>query len=686
MNAIDKYMDKLPDELVEEMGSLRKISNIIQLACRYSPDHERGGLYERRLSDTQTVFGVTVELAQALDECFFRDLYFDRPERGTVLDVMGGGNYLIILIGHVGVGKTVLILKLARDISASGDAKVVLFNFRTEVSRFTAGAGKDFRQQMKEWVFSRVYAETLTDELLSGWRQYKILYDKQYEGLRQQIEDFAGFRLTTPDRVDQALQFAPVKEFLLHYDSKPETESLLAYLLDNNVHLVLLFDNVDRRSLSDQTEVLSLCNDIVDEFGIPILLTIRTPNIRRMMREIRKREGDESPDARVFWTEDLEAGPLGKRRPIKVYHMHPSSVRGILEKRFDFLRSRGMFGEYERLRKELLEKYNLTLDEFEMRFWKVFEDITKEFLERGMYAYSNYNIREMLLQYVNFTSTVMLNPEQDYRWEKLLLSSTEVDVTRLKTYLFKWQICNGNIVPGRSEGLVNIFENPEHTLGLLDWRIMLYLFNNIPAQPQQKLKFADAAEDFRRIGINSDLLAKRLLDLGRGKGVHEVGLIWLDGDQVEDINDETILELEPAGIYFVDSLAVTREYAFWNAITADLSVDVVGRGFDLNTTYDDKFKLEVVFSLIDKMLIPGLKSDLEQFVDRMEQPSSWEGSKVEYFKRKFTKEGRYYVDHLITSVKGTIDYSYLDKNDKGRFHRRYDTLKHTLKQALSSTR
>jgi hypothetical protein len=213
---------------------------------------------------------------------------------------------------------------------------------------------------------------------------------------------------------------------------------------------------------------------------------------------------------------------------------------------------------------------------------------------------------------------------------------------------------------------------------------LLYLYNHISTQPQQKLKFADAAEDFRRMGVNSDLLAKRLLDLGRGKGVHEVGLIWLDGEQVEDINDETILELEPAGIYLVDSLAVTREYAFWNAITADLSVDVVGKRFDLNTTYDDKFKLEVVSSFIDKVLIPGLKSDLEQFVDRLEPPSSWAGSKVEYFKRKFTKEGRYYVDHLIISVKGTIDYSNLNEDDKGRFRKRYNALQHTLEQALSS--
>jgi len=681
MIAIDTRMEPLPSKLLQDIEELSRLNSVTQLTCVYSPDHEKGGFYSSLLDKARKVFSSTEELARALDDIFFDELYVERQEKMNILDIIAGGNYLVFAVGLVGVGKTVVLQKIKRESEQRQGPAFIYLNLRKEISRFETPGPHDFTAEMKNWLFSEI-SDAIPGDKYSEWTNYQLLGDRQLEGARRAIELAIGAKLDATN-VDAARKNDRVAEYILNsvQGITPSLNVLLSYVVESRIPIVLCLDNIDRRSYSEQLDAISLCDSIVQEYGIPVIVAIRHSNIRQVVKESRRRRGDMSPLSSVFFFEEFEKLQLGNSRTVEFRELHTRSIREMISRRIDFLRKHKMFTTLEKYREEYLSKHSLSREAFDRRFWEVFEDITSEFVDRGMYEYSNYNLREMFVQYVGFTSTIMLNPEEDYRWSKFLLEGRRVDRFKLRTFLIKWQISDGNVVPRKSGGIVNIFAGRPNEPSLLDIAILSYLHGFEERNRNSRLTFKEIAEDFSRLGIPEHLLREKLFGLGMSRGAHELGLIWVDKSEDDQIHHEdAIVELNPAGSYFLTSLSTTREYVFWNALLTDLDFDVAGRKFGLADTYDDEFKLTVVYDFIKGHLLPLLKRDLKQYISKIEPPSQYSGSRKDYFKEKFTRERRYYVDHLITNVSATIDAPPLSSEAAQNFRAKFSELREEMRR------
>jgi len=678
MNALKDYLKPLEDDFIEEIRELKRINAIMELTCAYSPDHEAGGLYDKALTRISNLFSETRELAKLLDDLFFDVLYHDRPERENILNIIGGGNYLIVLSGLVGVGKTVVLQKIKHDVELEGLVNFIYLNFRKEVSRLEKLTEDQFVNEVSALLFEKILS-IIPDNLHGEWNNYRIIADNNLRSIKGKIEVATGKILNTIDDVAQVRENANISEIISTgvEGIEPSLNPLLRFCVDKEIPLIICADNIDRRTYNEQLNVVDLCDSIVEEYGIPVLVAIRSTNIRNIILDLRNKRDDNSELSGVFFTEDFDEINPGERKHIKFLSIHPMYIRKMIWSRIEFLKTNELFGALKQYRDLYLEKHDLSLSpkEFDRMFWEVFEDITSEFVDRGMYEYTNYNLRELFIQFVSFTSTIILNPEKDYRWDKFK-SGKYIDRTKLRTFLIKWQIANGSIVPGGDGGILNILTFPHNKMTMVELRLLTYIYNS----SENKLTFANIKSDFSLLKVSDYDLRIALNKLKEVRGTQELGLIWIDCNDKDEISDESCIEMNPAGVYFLNSLSNSREYSMWVSLISDLNIKMVDSHFYLSDTYDDKFKLDVVYKLIDEVLIPALEMDVENIISTIDLPHEYIGSKTKYFKEKYTRDNTYFVIHLFRNVTGTIKNSDLDHEDQKIYERNYKGLFRKLKQ------
>jgi hypothetical protein len=339
-----------------------------------------------------------------------------------------------------------------------------------------------------------------------------------------------------------------------------------------------------------------------------------------------------------------------------------------------FVQRYDAFGTFDPFFRQFEEAHGLSFAEFSGHFWSLFETLSEAFVERGVYHYCNTNIREVLMLYYRLISKILLYPEGNYGTKDLLLSEERARRTQLRNYLYKWLICGDQVVPPSNDGLVNIFERRGSAVQMLDLKILEYIYNWGKRHPGERLSFGRISKVFKRFGVGAKEVAWHITEMTSNQGLSELGFVWVDRRMTNTIRDNTAIYLLPAGEYFVEKLSVAREYAFWNALGADLSIDLLGRSFTMSETYEDGFKLDVVLSLVEKVLLPDFQAELERVDKEAELPPSWHGSKLGYYKSCFTIRGHFYPLRLIQSVQETLPYAEIRAEERTAYRDRFEKM------------
>ncbi|MBI5291324.1 MAG: hypothetical protein HY872_05550 [Chloroflexi bacterium] len=371
----------------------------------------------------------------------------------------------------------------------------------------------------------------------------------------------------------------------------------------------------------------------------------------------------------------LERLKAGEEKSVLVNEMPGASIEKLLRQRIEFLQQHQAFGALDEFLAESQTEAGFDFNQYLERFWGIFRILAQTFADRDIYRYCNFNLREILIHYFRLISRILANPEEEYSASKLIAGEELVSRTKLRHYFYKWLVCGEGTIPPSEGGLLNIYRFPPLRFRALDLRILEFLYNWEVRHADDRLRLGRVASEFKRFGVTAEVLREHLTRLAQHQGRRELGLVWLDRHGKTTIASDTVVELLPAGRYFVKSVSTSREYAFWNALMVDLDQDIVGRRFTLSETYKDEFKLDVVYRFAEGVLLPELAKEKEYIDSDLVTPRDWDGSNWAYFRRCFSMDGHLYYYRLLNSVMKTIPHSSIPLAQKSHYNGKYDKLR-----------
>ncbi len=674
VRAIER-IHNLPVIPKKRQDKVRHFLQKLEQTLNFAPDRHQGHLFCLNSADN-TFIGETAKLEASLEHDFFEKLYI---ERSVYSDIEGylPSQRLILFHGLMGTGKTAVLMKLARDINQKGLLKFEYFDFKALVEDFSISNVDNFETTIHAILYNEIKKKyiDIKENIIKEWLIYKIQNDIGYLKIKELILDNVQHPLNNIEWLKIVKQPA-IKKMLTLSDSKPNLVTLLRFV-QKDTPVILCLDNVDRFALKEQRLVLEACIHISNEAELPIILSIRTPHLRRIT-------GTGAKGDFVYFKELDRLNPLF----INISKMDTpddrirfdipvmgESIHNLLEKRVEFINQHGVFNDLGEYFTSTIEQNNISLDikECSKQFIDIFKTISSTFIDEDVYNFCNHSIRSILIFYFNFISKLTLNSEPEYSIGSLLSYKKEVRKTKLRNFLYKWLICGDEVIPDCVNAKVPNFYEKVDGVPMIGHKVLSYLYNH--KGMTEGVSIPDMVQDFWRLGIERATLRKILLDFTADQENNENGLIWLDA--IDDtILDDARVFLMPAGEYFLKNLSLSREYAFWMALISDLPIADVSKliGKDIvyfNETYSDKFKLEVIFNLITMILLPGLNKEIIQYQTRLYLPSWWTETNIMYYLRTFTIDGHFYLNRLLNSILNSIQFSYINDTDKEMYKQKY---------------
>ncbi|GKS58521.1 hypothetical protein YTPLAS18_20480 [Nitrospira sp.] len=180
------------------------------------------------------------------------------------------------------------------------------------------------------------------------------------------------------------------------------------------------------------------------------------------------------------------------------------------------------------------------------------------------------------------------------------------------------------------------------------------------------------ASTFKKFGVTMPVLEATVKRLASKHGPVSEEYIYIDNH-----DRHIVLELLPAGTYFVDTLSISREYAFWNGLISDVSCNLLPRGrFKYEETQQDKFKYDVVINVIRDVLIPSLEREVRALND----------SNYALYRRYFAINGAVYQERMVLSILGTIEFSSLDHPGKEAVRAQLEEMQRTIRGLVGRVR
>jgi hypothetical protein len=689
MTKLINYIRDVPERTIQRQQELRRFLQKIDETLSFAPDRQfaKNSSQTTEQSGQEPFWKQAALIEEALEKEFFSNLYIERNEKEEIEGYLPTKR-LLLLHGLMGTGKTVLLMKVASEINEEKSFFIEYIDCKAIVEQFNITSEQDFIARFRTIVYHRLQAKLVDPytERIKNWLIYRVENDVDYLSLKEAMIDFAQRPISGNDWLEILNQ--PIfKEKRLSLTPTNNLVVLLKYIR-NIIPLVLCFDNVDGFSLQEQGELLESCINISNEAEIPIILAIRTTNIRRInttgamgdfvyfvkLEPLQHHETDD---------DDLLEGPevWGKERVTP-----GASIQSLLEKRVTFIRRHEAFTELGEYFKSLLKKFNLntSISDSINNFWRVFRQIIKSFVKNDVYSFCNYNIRATLVFYFDFINSMLLNPEPDYSAKELLSPRYgKVDITKLRNYLYKWLICEDEIVPDKKINKnINIFTIIDGEMPMLTLKVLAYLSNN--RDTSEGVVFKQMLEDFWRIGINRGRLLNAVQSLAQNQEFNEKCFIWIDKAPNGFLSESSRIFLMPAGQYFIEHLSVSREYVFWMALTTDLSpTGKISNVYELehfnySDTTNDKFKLDIAYKFLERVVIPKLSSEISYYNKKLYLPDDWKKSNLRYFLNEFGISGQLYQHRLVNSILNSILFADLDPNDAKSFTDKYTKLLSTI--------
>ncbi len=689
MAKLIDYIRHIPERIIQRQQELRRFLQKIDETLTFAPDRQSARNFPsiKDQSGQEPFWKQAALIEEALEKEFFSNLYIERNEKEEIEGYLPTKR-LLLLHGLMGTGKTVLLMKIANEINEEKSFYIEYVDCKAIVEQFNITSEQDFISRFRAIVYHRLQAKLIDpyEERIKDWLVYRVENDVDYLSLKEAAIDYVQHPLSGEEWLE-ILDLPIFKEKRLSLAPSNNLVVLLKYLR-NVVPLVLCLDNVDGFSLQEQGELLESCINISNEAELPIILAIRTTNIRRI-----NTTGAKGDFVYFVKLEPLQHNEIEEEEPLEGPSVWErggvtpgASIQSLLEKRINFIRWHEAFTELGEYFKLLLKKFdlNISINESINNFWRVFRQIIKSFVKNDVYSFCNYNIRATLVFYFDFINSMLLNPEPDYSVKELISSRYEkVDITKMRSYLYKWLICEDEIIPNKKVNKnINIFTFIDGEMPMLTLKILSYLDNNKGAS--EGVVFEQMREDFWRIGINRGPLFSAIQSLSQNQEFNEKCFIWIDKAPNGTLSDTSRIFLMPAGQYFFEHLSVSREYAFWMALMTDVSP--MGKvanifeieHFDYVETTNDKFKLEVVYKFLERVVLPKLSSELSYYNKKLYLPDGWKKSNVRYFLDEFGVGGKLYHHRLVYSILNSIGFADLADGEVKEFTDKYTKLLSTI--------
>jgi len=589
---------------------------------------------------------------------FFSKLYVERDERAEIQFMMQADRPILVH-GPIGAGKSVILQKIAQDWPTQEFRDFAYIDFKAAPRNVfqddNDGSGVDTIDTYISRILEDRYA-LQPEGIARRWRAYKVREDLAYDELKTKILDSGKAKVTdSRDHWAAVLERPEVrKQLFLLGGMRPSIGTLLRFLKEER-QLVLCLDNVDNQSVRVQRDILSKAIAWSNEAQLPVVVAIRDSNLTRIHKE--GMSGDivlfDYVDAIVQGTSDDD---------VAIGALTGVTVKDLLEKRFLFLRE---IAGTETLRSffcELSKTGAPNEEEYCERFWNVLAKIPESFFQENINQYSNYNIRSVLALCFNFVSSIVREAEKEYSLPQLLTDENRMQMTKLRTYYYKWLSMGGGRLLTAPSYMCRFLDpaGRDGRLHFLELRILEYLRNRTILQRPAGILFREVKQDFYRLGVSEERLRDCLLHLGNPSGLGTHAFVHLDIDESDrGLSDNSAIVLLPAGSYFLRSLSLSREYAFWCAIYADLELGEHYSRISYEAIYNDDFKLATVYAFANQVLIPAVRDELGWYSshEHLRPPLDHVGGSRAYFDRLFSIGRRHYPCRLLLSVRNVIPHS-----------------------------
>ena len=671
-------------ETPENIKNIKNFIELASIALIYSPDRKGSIQYLLDPSYDMSIISKSAILSNNLYNEFFSDIYIDRHER---FDIEGAIpiQHLYLIYGPVGVGKTILILRVIRSLLDTKVIKPIYIDCKaSEVSDYP---DNEFKISFINYLFNELKKEYIDndDNEIENWIIYKIKEDEAYSETRELIQTLYRKSLEGKEWLF-LLEADDIRETLIRASKKPLLFTLLRYLR-GKYPLALFIDNVDRFPLSQQSIVLEICLDLSNHANIPIVIAFRSANIRRITKvgsngDIVFLDNLDSIQAKAYKINyKREDDFLGEKKG--------SLIAKIIERRLNYIKRAGstkggLTEEIQKLYDDLDQgtRDNLPFSDYNRLFWQLLQEISNTFVEEGMVAYCNSNIRQTLILCTQFINLILLNAEPGYRLRKILSFKNGVRITPLRNLFYKWLIYRGRTTITKE--MVNILENCKTKPYLLEIKLLAYLKNNFGTELSANV--GQILQDFWRLGIDRVIVLDIIYRLSQNQEENENSYIWLEKERSSPIEDAKVY-LMPAGIFFLEKLGASREYIFWMIMNLDLQEEAYSYIFenrnliDQKLTWNDKFKLITIERYIENEMLPLVNAEYEDLDKKINLPASWKDTAYRFYQKNFGVRGSCYIEYMINSVMNTIDHATgLSSDERKGFISRFGILLHECRK------
>jgi len=675
-----KFPDKLKGTFDDD--TVRDFMVAVLYVLTFAPDRDKQDTFEDIEDKFEKYFGNMPDLEGKLEESFFTNLYIERKERKEILQMMPAKR-LILVPGFVGVGKTIITKKIEWDFlkDVMDKPKMVYYDLKAEIERFVGIKEKNFNKEFRRYIYDKISGviNNLSEELLSQWKIHRIIYDRNYARFRNRVvQDIMTCPLgTDAEKWREALDRDDVNKLYLSLEVEPNLTTVLSFLKKCYFSFSLCFDNVDRHPFKHQISMLATSIDLTNEVQIPIILAIREPNLSLLVKGA---GGDIVMIGISNRHEEITYKGRNIGRIVRIERASDDSVRKLFKQRFNFLKCWVEQRKSDMLTNlltvsfsELRKDSNYTFEQYVKEFWEVYDVISTTFLDQKIYEYCNYNLRQILGLYFKFITGIMFKSEKRYSIENLIALGKFPRKTELRNYFYKWLVCNGGLLPTIEDSFLNVLRPCSYShLQMLELKVLEFIYNWSKRNPRLNLTYKLMRTRLERFGIQGNTLRKVIDRLSKNRGVSNMGFIWVDCVDIEKLNNRDTIQITPSGSYFLDNLSTSRDYIFWVSLAVDLKINLIKEGCNYSKTYNDEFRMDVVYNLIEKCLIPDYQKELMYVRDKIKLPNDWTSSKVKYYKYVFAINDQSYICRLLDSILRSIKFVNIEAENTEEIKKKKD--------------
>lgn len=674
-NAISRVQNP-PSSQVQKDKNLRIFLVAMLAVISYSPEYNDPD-YSNFIKELGDLIGEMPELEKELEARFFSDIYVERIERKEIENMLSLKKFIIVH-GLVGSGKSTIFRKIKVEMDQNSQFHFIYFDLAKIAQHINAADEKELIHNLEKHIFDQIYKKYVqATDLSKAWDIYVIRNDAHYRQILLKVNAVMNKTVETEEDWIEAYENPRIRQMFIDIQDDPDILTLLGFLKQNYSYAICL-DNIDRYSVDPQKQIITFATDLNKNLEIPVLLAIRETNLRRLRAEAveHRKGGDHLADIQIV--EFLDKLETGDEKEYPVSSLPRNSIKALLTQRLHFLQSRKDLDVINDFLSEFLKTYTSefstfpkTRNEYEIKFWDIFDNISDTFVDEDVYKLCNHSIREMLRTYFMLLNSLLLSTEKEYNLRKIFDDEGPVRITKLRNYFYKFLLTKGEFLPAPKCSFPPIYTPVKTNLTMLDYDILQYVYNFEKKYSDKRLRLEEIDADFKRFGIAHDIVVDRIEYLSKPHGVQDMGLLAIDGNSSFIDNLATPVEMLPSGKYYLEKLSVSREFVFWNALCTDLQPEIADSFIDYPTTHLDSFKYDMILKFVDDYLIKKTVEELEVFSGMPIVPKHWHGSHIDYFRSLFGHGGKFYITRVLESVRATISHTEMNYYNQNLYRNKF---------------